>query len=951
MMSDYKAPYTDQKDMFLLPCLSTSGINLFAATADQRFLATTADDFLRTHFPMHLQAHHAGITTTISENDLLQRFLQTEVTTTGNRVMILYGAAGSGKSELIRWLQLQIGMRDAARANLITRIPRTGLDIFHIVQLLRHQYRREPFQTNTQQRWEECRQKPRTLAKLLVLTALEQLLHSDEEINAVYYQLIDIVQANLEHCFAVKNQSVEEPGTIIELLRREDLDEIHATSVIPISIEYEKLRFYLLKAFSDRLLEGVDLSQLLKQIAQAVQREQGHRPILLIDDLVQSINVFATELLDYFITLEEGCWDIIVGITPSSLETTKRGKDLLDRIAFLDTIDDRVEKFWLSDEYGLSSSFLNEKNCTDYARAYLSEYKRQNSRPCDITCPAFQRCHHLEPERSDNLLAPFNQEILTRLFRSLPSNKGKVRYFTLYLRSILERMTQGEDWLIILKEFVKSELAVHHTNSRFAQIYELYGPFSETGRIDYHTFLANCQLFFESGIDIDGDEQPTITTLHRQLPSGQSSQQSLETTLSIDPGKEAIKYWLQGDTVNKQHLHRVRRGILKAIKDGYLLDTMTRLYIARPSRILRWAQTRLDTIPPLQLEDVDDFEGIEISREIGPLAYMLHDFADAVGWVEQELRTQLLNHPGLPVLFFRGAAYRQHTHSKLEQQLGMKVEELAFSLFVVVTQFNRIPIELPPLIQEKIEHQKFNIIRYPDRIEAERPHISSSHISMIRRLFDDCFKLRENVYDGLLLEKMIETIPPIRALALLQNIDLDNLAGDFRLNEEPLSTLLLTIQHQIDALAGMKEHPKTRALLITICKAGVQNDELSQQFIALLCLPGNTEQQVDRFLKRCTPLELHKALCLAYHIDLAQYEHSLFLLREALIALEKQVGHTDIVTRLYKSFLREEVDTLSLFTQQDFRISMSQVDTAFLTKVADQFPDLYRRLELRLQKG
>ena len=208
---------------------------------------------------------------------------------------------------------------------------------------------------------------------------------------------------------------------------------------------------HILKTFRDQLLEGLDLPYTLKQIAQHIQYEQRMRPILFIDDLVQSINLFATDLLDYFITLEEGCWDVVVGITPNSLEATLRGKELLDRIAFLDTIDDRVEKLWLSDEYGLSSSFLNETNCTEYARLYLNEYKRQNQQPCNVHCPAFHRCHHLEPDQPDDLLAPFNKEVLIRLFRSLPPGKGKVRYFTLYLRDILERATQGEDLLSVVQ--------------------------------------------------------------------------------------------------------------------------------------------------------------------------------------------------------------------------------------------------------------------------------------------------------------------------------------------------------------------------------------------------------------------------------------------------------------------------------------------------------------------
>ncbi len=116
-----------------LPCLSPVGTKVFAPTADQRFLAGSAE-FLRTHFPIQLQYRGANISSTVTEQDLLHRLLTPGPAVMGNRVFVLYGAAGSGKSELLRWLQTQIGLQDAARAAITVRISRTELDILHIVK-------------------------------------------------------------------------------------------------------------------------------------------------------------------------------------------------------------------------------------------------------------------------------------------------------------------------------------------------------------------------------------------------------------------------------------------------------------------------------------------------------------------------------------------------------------------------------------------------------------------------------------------------------------------------------------------------------------------------------------------------------------------------------------------------------------------------------------------------
>ncbi len=949
-----KSFHTDNTRSLMLPCLAPTGSKIFAPTADQRFLAG-ATEFLRTHFPVKLNQRGPNRPITLTEDDLLYDLLNPDDSTVGNRVFVLYGAAGSGKSELLRWLQTQTTMHNSKRAAIMTRITRTELDIFHLVQRLQHLYNTQSFQNTTLQRWEEARQKPRTLAKLLVLTALEQLLNSDDQINALYYQLIDVVQTNLERCFASMTKPTEDIGQFVELFSREDLTDILRNSVIPVLIEYETLRHHILKAFRDHLLEGLDLPRLLKQIAQKVQEEHGQRPILLVDDLVQSINLFATDLLDYFITLEDGCWDVVVGITPNSLESTLRGKELLDRIAFLDTIDDRVQKLWLSDEYGLSSSFLNETNCTEYARLYLSEYKRQNLQPCNKTCSSFRKCSELELARHSDVLAPFNKELLIRLFRSLPPGKGKVRYFTLYLRDILQRITRGENLLSVLQQHVRSELAVYHADNRVAQVYEMYGPIVTKETVQDNTEdITHIYNFFDIISSAEYPQQPIIASLHRNNDGvTKDFQPSEETPLVIDPGKETIKAWLRGEVVNKQLLRDVRRGVVKAIKDGYMLDIMTRLYIAKPFRILRWTQTRLDTMPPVQLEKVDDFDGLPIPQAINSLAYTLYDFADATGWAEQKLRSELLSHEAFPFMMFEANSYRQKIRSELEKQLGMKVDEFAFSLLVFATFLGRFPVELPSSLKERIVEAQEQTSKYPENLESERPRLAGSSTVAIRRLFEDSFKLRENVFDGLLLEKMANEISLMRAFDLLQRIDHENIHADFRLNDEPLGTFVSGIQDKILTLIQLKSSQQARTAFMQVCQNAVEMNDIPKLLVASLKeTNGDIERGISNFITACHPCELHLALVEVAAIETAHYERSLEQLREMLLELDALQETSKIEGKnSAKHFTKAEADVLIQFTQQDFRMPVEQLELGLLTKIAHQLPELYKRLEVRVQRG
>jgi hypothetical protein len=934
-----------------LPCFSGYGTKIFTSTADQRFLANGSDDFLRTHFPITVQSHHLGHTVTLTEQEVLAQLLKND-TVIGNRVMILYGAAGSGKSELLRWLQTQVQGSTPARSELMTRISRTDLDIFRIVQRLQRLLPDPVWHETTRARWEECRQKPRTLAKILVLTTLEQLLHSDDHINALYYHLVDVVHTNLERWFTVMNQPPEHIEQFIELFSREDVVTLQQESIIPLPLDYETLRFTMLKVLRDQLLEGLNLADVFSRVASYVQDEYHQRPILLIDDLVQSINIFATDLLDYFLTLEEGCWDVIIGITPNSLGSTLRGKELLERIQYLDTIDDRVHKLWLSDEWGQSSSFLTEESCIDYARLYLSEYKRLNHVHCNASCGSFQYCSLLEPGRSEELLAPFNKEALIRLFRSLPPGKGKVRYFTLYLKEILERTSTGEDILDTLAFYTNSEQAVYHPDARVTKVLEFYGPIAGKKVMNETNDASPLYQFFAIP-QREYSLEPVIAPLFKQQMEEHNPHPADASHHEMDSGKIAIRAWLQKDGTNKQLLKNMRRGAVKTIKDGYVVDCMTRLYTAKPFRVLRWAQTHFDTIPPLHIEDIDDFDGIYLSRNIGPLAYLFHDFADAVGQVEQNMKERIITDTALPNMMYQAMSYRRKNQRLLEEHLGVPIEYLSYALLILARALGQRVVDLPVSVEQQIGFDLSLPQKYPESLESARPRLTSVQVNGIHHLFDDCFKLRDNIYDGLLLERMGLQIDPEQALIYLQQLDPHRIPQDFHFNEQPLSLFITEIQNIVTVLIHLKSNTQVTNVLCSLCNEK-DDDELSRKFISPFNLVDNIQEAVEHFIQRCSVFELHSILTLAYAIDTHRYKRSKEELHLALAQIEEETqtrNRKDSIASSQKGFTRRELAILIKFSQQDYRIALGELNSALLAKVAQHFPGLYKKLELRLQRG
>jgi hypothetical protein len=436
-----------------------------------------------------------------------------------------------------------------------------------------------------------------------------------------------------------------------------------------------------------------------------------------------------------------------------------------------------------------------------------------------------------------------------------------------------------------------------------------------------------------------------VASLHRQSSEARAD----AARPALDPGKEAIKAWLQSATVNRQLLKTLRRGILKAIKEAYALDMLTRLHTARPQRVLRWTQTRLDTVPPVALEGVDDFAGLAIERTTGPLAYILHDFADAGGWSEIELRTALLSHEAFPSLLFASSAYRTSIQHELERQLDMEIDTFAFALLLLALCFHHLPLELPAVLHSQLDTHLLPTPGYPAGLETLRPHLANHQVSAIRRLFDDCFKLRENVYDGLRLTQLAACLPINRAFALIQAIDAAHIDSDYRFNEEPLGVCVAAIQEAVfPPLARLRSNPTVKARLLATCQIATETEGPWYAFASLVGLPGKSEECIALFLQRCTPLELHQALCLAHHLERAQYEQ---LLQQLRSYMEPDIRESAAPSQNARVFSVEELKILISLVQQDLAIPLSQIEMSLLTSIAHRLPGLYHRLELRFQRG
>ncbi|GBF31829.1 hypothetical protein DCCM_0013 [Desulfocucumis palustris] len=782
----------------MLPCIKESSLSLFVATADQRFLLGE-DIFLRTHFPVTMRRFRPGSGTIWSEGDLLRELESAPAATpSGNQTYVLYGAAGSGKSEVIRWLECNI--RRAGSRPFALRISRTELDPVKILQKILSQFKGLSLNEAIYHQWEDLRKKPVTLANHLVWSALGKMLPSDSEIIPISYRLRPIIEDNLRLNFSGIDSPTEIEDRTPELISLEDLEELTRQSSISIDIECEQLRYLMARELEHAVLGGYNFVETLKSISQELMVREGIRPLLLIDDLVQSMNIYSTDLLDFFITMEEGNWDIVLGLTPASFESSKRGREILNRINTLDTFDDRLIKLWLTDDQGHDSYFINIKNCHLYAEKYLMECKRLTGFSCDGGCSLIKRCVALQMGLSQlPSLSPFNQALLARIYRSLPRGKGKARYFIAALGDILRSMVNGE-LSGALDSYIKREVSVDHPDPLVRLLGEVYAPDSSRKK----GFVSIKGKALSALVGTTGDEFQDVEASIYDLSAARTHtpnkvDEPSGEFLEIDTSKAAVRDWLEGRQVNKELLKGLRLGISYLCRELAQPCNLIPRNTSRLTPLLRWDETVEGSKIPVSLEGVDIFEGIKVQRALGHAAYPLNYVHLKRGRARESSLESALQYDEIYYLFYAAQELKDNLHARLEKELGIPPDEFAYILFVLLMEVGQGGRESPILIQNTCLGES---MAYPEDIAGLQVFFPEDIAQAIRALFKDWLLLRENIYDAVRLKKFMKKYKDVDPILELAKINPENISPQFKIGEIELSKFVNSIQIVLNELAG-----------------------------------------------------------------------------------------------------------------------------------------------------
>lgn len=751
-----------------IPCIKKKGLNIFSTTADERLLLGK-EIFLNTHYPVKFRRYRGeNLTETWTENKVLELIKNNEQDAQGNRVFVLFGAAGSGKSESIRWIETKLSNYEVDRT--IIRISRTELDPLIILNKVLTLVGKE-VSKDTIIKWEILKNKPVTLANSIVWDSLNLLLETDKDIIPISYKLRPLIENNLRRSFSDLDQTKQLKEKIVELITIEELEDVIQSCAIPITINYEQLRKHLIEKLEAEILGGYSFVDTLREVGNQLFLKTGNRPILLIDDFVQSMNIYSSDLLDFFITFEEGNWDIVIGLTPASFESTKRGRELLTRINNLDTFDDRLYKLWLTDECGNESYTIDDENASDYIRNYLDEYKRINGFTCDKSCFNFSKCSSIHWGNSDDIaLTPLNKHLANRIFNNLFKNKGQARQYVVtvgeYLNSII-----NSNPIEFLSTRIIRECSVDIEEYNKKIYIESFIPVDSTEVIDIPSnFFKLCGFK-----KINGNLRVELINL--RIKSKDNSINNQLNEYVDKPEVSVLRDWLEGKEVNKELFRSFRGSCTTFLKEFSKKPDLIRQYTSRNLGTIRKEKTIEGCKLPISIQDVDHFVGISVSKELGYNVFKLMQIKESNKSNQLELLNELLYEKQVTKMINQTNRVGEDFLREFENEIGISCSELSFLLYIFA--YLRTEIKDMPIIIKK-QYKRLSLQVLPAKWYDNFEEISDIEFKFIIDFFNNWFQLRENFYDGFELKKLILKYDRImNVLEGISKIKIKNLSKDF----------------------------------------------------------------------------------------------------------------------------------------------------------------------------
>lgn len=378
------------------------------------------DVFRETHVPIdkiraEILRPHRGDDKFVTEEEFRDAVLDSELKD-DNRIFIVKGEVGSGKSHLCQWLEYEInGYEDGAGSDdehVAIHISRSNTRLDEILEILHEPIDKEYDEVSDvstldpEEVADFITQGLRTFYKnqgALRSFDLESFLESRPDSDDFRTTLI----GNIEEYQESVDQENQEQDIKEYLLSREDYGRI-CFSAFGKTKREDDVYPVVRRAVHDLLTRNIgieDFKRELEDISEAYVKA-GKRPVLICEDLT-TFSVLKDDLLDHIFELSSGHFDVIMGWTTGwereniddALSTSEDSLTYMKQRTqgYLSMTDDNGQAYFLE---GRSAPVV-------LVRAYLDAIKRHSEITAEI------------PEEAFDEVYPFNEAFIRHVYGNL----------------------------------------------------------------------------------------------------------------------------------------------------------------------------------------------------------------------------------------------------------------------------------------------------------------------------------------------------------------------------------------------------------------------------------------------------------------------------------------------------------------------------------------------------
>ncbi|MDL0118314.1 hypothetical protein PNQ29_08475 [Halobacterium salinarum] len=393
------------------------------------------EQFLKTHIDIDkIRADylfpHEGTDEFVTQEEFRDAILKSEVDD-DNRIFILRGETGSGKSQLCQWLEYQIGAEpdEGDETHIALHVSRSKTGIGDILDIISG-----PIDTDVTV-GDVSTLNPEKVADAIIASfdafgsQMEQF--SEDEIEALTADrpnstdLRSILETNIaQYQEAATSEGEKRMSDLITKKDYKDLAMAAFGSTKGADTLFPALQSQVHGTLSYHL--GVeDFQSKLEELSEEY-KDRGLRPVLICEDLT-TFTVLKEQLLDHIFQLDSGHYDVVLGWT-SGWEKDDLSRALGTSQGISTYMEDRAEGYLSTTDEDGRAYFLDDDITVELARTYMSTIIEESDTDDSLPDDAI--------EAFDGLY-PFNETFIEESYNHLIQDGNKRRTPRLLLMRVI----------------------------------------------------------------------------------------------------------------------------------------------------------------------------------------------------------------------------------------------------------------------------------------------------------------------------------------------------------------------------------------------------------------------------------------------------------------------------------------------------------------------------------